>query len=74
MAVLWVPASSLAAQPGGDILLSINALSLLSPQPRRAVDRGIENKDLQYLSLMVLALIGLSVVQGVLGYFQGTVD
>ncbi len=58
---------------GGYILLFvINALSLLSPQLMRGiVDRGIENKDLQYLSLMVLALIGLSVVQGVLGYFQG---
>lgn len=58
---------------GGYILLFvINALSLLSPQLMRGiVDRGIENKDLQYLSLMVLALVGLSVVQGVLGYFQG---
>lgn len=58
---------------GGYILLfAINGLSLLSPQlMREIVDRGIENKDLQYLSLMVLALIGLSVVQGVFGYFQG---
>ncbi len=58
---------------GGYLLLfAINGLSLLSPQLMRGiVDRGIENKDLQYLSLMVLALVGLSVGQGVLGYFQG---
>jgi ATP-binding cassette subfamily B protein len=58
---------------GGYVLLFvINGASLLNPQLIRGiVDRGVENKDLQYLSWMVLALVGLTVVQGVLGYFQG---
>ena len=58
---------------GGYVLLfAINAISLLNPQLiREIVDRGIEHRDVTCLSWMVAALLGLSIAQGVLSYFQG---
>ncbi len=58
---------------GGYVLLfAINAISLINPQLiREIVDRGIEHRDVTYLSWMVAALLGLSIAQGVLSYFQG---
>ena len=58
---------------GGYVLLFlINGLSLLNPQLIRGmVDRGIAERDLTYLSWLVAALLGLTILQGILGYFQG---
>jgi ATP-binding cassette, subfamily B, multidrug efflux pump len=58
---------------GGYVLLFIiNGLSLVNPQLiRGVVDRGIEDRDLTYLSWMVAALLGLTILQGILAYFQG---
>ncbi|MBN1249775.1 MAG: ABC transporter ATP-binding protein, partial [Anaerolineae bacterium] len=62
----------LLALGGYALLFVINGLSLLSPQLIRGiVDRGIAFKDLDYLGWMVVAMIGLALLQGVLGYFQG---
>ena len=58
---------------GGYVLLMIvNGLVMLNPQfIRWIVDRGIGEQDLDFLHWSVLALLGLTVLRGVLGFFQG---
>jgi ABC-type multidrug transport system fused ATPase/permease subunit len=54
------------------IILGINALNLLMPQLIRwIVDRGIAARDVELLSRLVLALLGLTLVKGVLTFVQG---
>lgn len=54
------------------IALAMNILALLIPQlVRWMVDRGIEGADTEFLGYAVFALLGLSLVKGVLHYFQG---
>jgi ATP-binding cassette subfamily B protein len=53
-------------------LLGITALSLVIPQfIRWIVDRGIDGQNLRLLSWSVVALLGLTLVKGVLALFQG---
>ena len=53
-------------------LLAITGLTLIIPQfIRRIVDRGIGGQDLRLLGWSVLALLGLTVLKGVLAYLQG---
>lgn len=53
-------------------LIGINALSLAIPQfIRWIVDQGIGGHDLQLLVWSVLALLGLTLVKGILTFFQG---
>jgi len=60
------------AAVGYSLLVIINVIVIIIPQLIRGiVDRGIEQRDLDYLTWSVLGLLGLTVVQGVLGYFQG---
>jgi ATP-binding cassette, subfamily B, multidrug efflux pump len=60
------------AAVGYSLLVVINVIVITIPQLMRGiVDRGIEQRDLDYLTWSVLGLLGLTVVQGVLGYFQG---
>jgi len=60
------------AAVGYSLLVVINVIVVIIPQLMRGiVDRGIEQRDLDYLTWSVLGLLGLTVVQGVLGYFQG---
>ncbi len=60
------------AAVGYSLLVIINVIVIIIPQLMRGiVDRGIEQRDLDYLTWSVLGLLGLTVVQGVLGYFQG---
>jgi ATP-binding cassette, subfamily B, multidrug efflux pump len=57
---------------GYSLLVVINVIVIIIPQLMRGiVDRGIEQGDLDYLTWSVLGLLGLTVVQGVLSYFQG---
>ena len=57
---------------GYALLVVINAIAIMIPQFMRGiVDRGIEQRDLAYLTWSVLGLLGLTVVQGVLSYFHG---
>ncbi|MCJ7548054.1 MAG: ABC transporter transmembrane domain-containing protein, partial [Anaerolineae bacterium] len=57
---------------GYSLLVVINVIVITIPQLMRGiVDRGIEQRDLDYLTWSVLGLLGLTVVQGVLSYFQG---
>ncbi|MCD6285163.1 MAG: ABC transporter ATP-binding protein [Anaerolineae bacterium] len=57
---------------GYSLLVVINVIVIIIPQLMRGiVDRGIEQRDLEYLTWSVLALLGLTVVRGVLSYFQG---
>ena len=54
------------------ILLIINALTMLNPQViRLIVDRGIGQQDLAFLRWAVLLLLGLTLLRGVLSFFQG---
>ena len=57
----------------GYVLVIIgNVLVMLNPQfIRWIVDRGIGEQDLNFLTWSVLALLGLTVLSGVLGFFQG---
>ncbi len=59
---------------GGYVLLMvINGLRMLNPQLIRwIVDRGMGEGDLTFLSWSVIALLGLTILSGVLSYFQGT--
>lgn len=53
-------------------LVGINALALTIPQfIRWIVDHGIGGKDTQLLVTAVLALLGLSLLKGVLRFFEG---
>jgi len=53
-------------------LLGINALALSIPQfIRWVVDRGIREHDIRLLGWSVLALLGLTLIKGVLTFFQG---
>ncbi len=58
---------------GGYILLFvISGLSMLIPRlTGQIVDRGMDQKDITYLSWLVGAMLGLVLVQSVLRYFQG---
>ena len=57
---------------GYSLLVVINAIVIIIPQfMRGVVDRGIGQHDLDFLTWSVLGLLGLTVVQGVLGYFHG---
>jgi ABC-type multidrug transport system fused ATPase/permease subunit len=54
------------------ILLIINALTMLNPQVIRwIVDRGIGQQDLAFLRWAVLLMLGLTLLRGVLSFFQG---
>lgn len=59
---------------GGYILLMIiNGLTMLNPQLiRLIVDRGMDGGDLSFLSWAVFALLVLTIISGVLSYFQGS--
>ena len=53
-------------------MLLINGITILTPQfVRGIIDRGIYGGDLAYLSLAVLVLLGITVVKGIITYFQG---
>lgn len=53
-------------------LLAISGLSLLTPQfIRWIIDHGIEQHDTQLLALSIGALLGLTVLKGVLTFLQG---
>jgi len=53
-------------------VLVINALRVLTPQIiRRMVDEGIEAANFGWLGILSLALIGLSILQGVFHFLQG---
>jgi ATP-binding cassette, subfamily B, multidrug efflux pump len=53
-------------------LIGINALSLAIPQfIRWIVDQGIGGHDLQLLLWSVLTLLGLTLIKGILTFFQG---
>jgi ATP-binding cassette, subfamily B, bacterial len=53
-------------------LLCIDAFAMVNPQLiRLIVDRGIGGKDPALLGLLVLALLGLTLVKGVLNFLQG---
>ncbi|HSV85875.1 MAG TPA: ABC transporter ATP-binding protein [Levilinea sp.] len=53
-------------------VLVINALMVITPQLiRMAIDRGIDASDTSFLQLAVAALLGLTLLKGVLSYFQG---
>ena len=58
---------------GGYLLvLVISILATVNPQLIRGiVDRGIADNDTQYLTWAVLGLLGLTILQGILGFFQG---
>ncbi|MGC9522469.1 MAG: ABC transporter ATP-binding protein [Anaerolineae bacterium] len=58
---------------GGYLLLFvINGLAIINPQfIRGIIDRGVAQRDLTYLNWSVLALLGLTLLQGVLGFFHG---
>lgn len=57
---------------GYGLLVIINLIAVANPQfMRLIVDRGIEQQDLDFLTWSVLALLGLTLLQGVLGYFHG---
>ncbi len=61
-------------QTGGAYLslLGILALSMLTPQfIRWIIDTGIDGKQPQVLTWSVLALLGLTLVKGILNYLQG---
>jgi ABC-type multidrug transport system fused ATPase/permease subunit len=52
-------------------LLAIDALTMLIPQLIRwGVDRGIDGRDVRFLGRAVLALVGLTLLKGVLAFFQ----
>jgi ATP-binding cassette subfamily B protein len=54
------------------LLLFINGLALSIPQfIRWIVDRGIRGQDIRLLDWAVLALLGLTLVKGVLAFVQG---
>lgn len=54
------------------LLLIINGLTMLNPQLIRwIVDRGIGEKDMVFLTWTVVALLGLTLLSGILSYFQG---
>jgi len=54
------------------ILLAINGLALLIPQGIRwIVDRGIRGGESRLLGVSVLALLGLTLVKGILSFIQG---
>jgi ABC-type multidrug transport system fused ATPase/permease subunit len=54
------------------LLLGISGLALLIPQTVRwIVDRGIEGGDTSLLLWSVLALLGLTLLKGVLAFFEG---
>ncbi len=59
---------------GGYVLLMIiNGLRMVNPQLIRwIVDRGIGEKDSEFLTWSVLTLLGLTLLSGVLSYFQGS--
>ena len=59
---------------GGYVLLMIiNGLRMVNPQLIRCiVDRGIGEKDSEFLTWSVLTLLGLTLLSGVLSYFQGS--
>ncbi len=58
---------------GGYLLLFIiSVLSTINPQfIRGIVDRGIAEGNMPLLTRLVLAMLGLTLLQGVLGFFQG---
>ena len=58
---------------GGYILLFvISGLSMLMPRlTGQIVDRGMDQKDIPYLSLLVGVLLAVALVQSLLRYFQG---
>lgn len=54
------------------ITLGINALALIIPQLIRwIVDQGIEGQNIALLGRLVLALLGLTLLKGILSFFQG---
>jgi len=54
------------------LLLIVNGLAMLNPQfIGWIVDRGIGAQDLVFLRQAVFGLLGLTVLRGVLGFFQG---
>ncbi|MGD8474880.1 MAG: ABC transporter transmembrane domain-containing protein, partial [Anaerolineae bacterium] len=54
------------------LLVAITGLSLLVPQLIRSiVDRGIEGGETGVLSWMVMALLGVTLLKGVLSFLQG---
>ncbi len=54
------------------IMLVVNALALSIPQfIRWIVDEGIDGQDVGLLTRAVLALLGLTLLKGVLSFFQG---
>jgi len=53
-------------------LLVMDVLTLLVPQLiRRIVDRGIRQQDVRLLGWSVLALLGMTLLKGVLAFFHG---
>jgi ABC-type multidrug transport system fused ATPase/permease subunit len=53
-------------------LLFINIIAVTIPRfMGQMVDRGIEQQDLDFLTWAVLGLLGLTILQGVLSYFNG---
>jgi ATP-binding cassette subfamily B protein len=54
------------------IMLAINGVALILPQfIRWIVDRGIANQDVGLLAMSVLALLGLTLLKGILSFLQG---
>jgi ATP-binding cassette subfamily B protein len=60
------------AAGGYVLLLIISGLTTITPQLIRGiVDQGIGESHLQYMRWAVLGLLGLTVLQGILAFFQG---
>ncbi|MBN2004009.1 MAG: ABC transporter ATP-binding protein, partial [Anaerolineae bacterium] len=54
------------------VMVAINVLNVANPQLLRwIIDRGIKQGDLQFLQWAVLGILGLTLLGGVLNYFQG---
>jgi ATP-binding cassette subfamily B protein len=54
------------------IVLAISALALAIPQLIRwGVDQGIDGRDTRLLGWSVIALLGLTLLKGILSFFQG---
>src|SRR4051794_34212215 len=52
--------------------LTITALSLVTPQLMRwIVDNGIRGRDVSLLAWSVVALLGITLVKGVLTFYEG---
>ncbi|MBN1249296.1 MAG: ABC transporter ATP-binding protein [Anaerolineae bacterium] len=57
---------------GYALLVIIDIVAVVIPQFMRGiVDRGIRQQDLDYLTWSVLGLLGMTILQGVLGFFHG---